>query len=199
VETAVKEERLLAISYQLSAVSFWLTNLKSGSDDMLSGVSLNMYDPPYAVWSLWRDCGWLEKLVLMLLGGLITYSLLAAIVTIVRIHSLKTPKPLVRADPESSLKALQRHWNHIGQATHAAFYLFGLVLFLVLQNVAMIPGDGGPGWAANRVLQNFILSCAFAANAFLGFLTVHMIRWFISTRISTGLDALLDPKARAES
>ena len=159
-----------------------------GSNDRLGGVHFNMYDPPYAIWSIWRNCGWLERFVLTLLGGLIIYSLLAAIITIVRIRALKTSRPPVSVDLESTLKAFQRHWNHIRQATEATFYLFGLVLFLVLQNIGMVLGDGGPGFAANQVLGNFIVSCAFAANAFLGFLILHLVRWLISTRISSRLE-----------
>jgi hypothetical protein len=156
-----------------------------------------MYDPPYAVWSIWRNCGWLERFVLILLGGLIIYSLLAALVTTLRIHSLKMSRLPVSVDLESTHKAFQRHWNHIQQATDATFYLFGVVLFLVLQNVGMVLGDGGPSSAANQVLGNFILSCAIAANAFLGFLILQLIRWLISTRISASVESVL--ASRAES
>jgi len=146
-----------------------------------------MFDPPFAVWSIWRPLGWVDRSVLILLGGLIVYSLLAAIYTIVRIHSLETPRAPATVDLDGSLKALQRHWSHIRQGTHAAFYLFGLALFLVLQNVGMVVGDGGPGHAANQILSNFVLSCAFAANGFLGFLILHLIEWFITTRISASI------------
>jgi hypothetical protein len=158
-----------------------------------------MYDPPYAVWSIWQNCGWLERFVLVLLAGLIIYSLLAAIVTIVRIRSLETSRSSVSVDLEGTLKGSQRHWHHIRQATDATFYLFGLVLFLVLENVGIVVGDGGLGSAANHVLGNFILSCAFAANAFLGFLILHPIRWFVSTRISASLKGTGESKQRAKA
>ena len=156
--------------------------------------NLNMYDPHYAVWSVWRNCGWLERSVLILLGSLIIYSLFAAIITFVYVRSLKTSRSPLSVDLESTLNAFQRHWNQIRQATDALFYLFGLVLFLVLQNVGMVLGDGGPSSAANQVLGNFILSCAFAANGFLCFLILHMVRWLVSTRISASLEKASKPE-----
>ena len=149
-----------------------------------------MYHPPYAVWSIWRDCGWLERFVLILLGCLILYSSFAAALTVLRIRSMKTSRLAVGPDIEAALKTLQRRWNHVQRATEATFYLFGFVLFLVLQSVGVTVGDGGPGWAANQILNNFILSCAFAANAFLGFLILHLIRWLVSSRIAACFRAL---------
>jgi hypothetical protein len=94
-------------------------------------------------------------------------------------------RPNVSADrARNTVKALQTHWSHIRQASDATFYSFGLVLFLVLQKVGMTLGDGGPAWAANQILANFTLSCAFAANAFACFLVLHTIRWIVTSRIS---------------
>jgi hypothetical protein len=100
----------------------------------------NVYASPYGIWSVWRNCGWLEQFVLILLGGLIIYSLVAAILTVLRIRSLRASGLPLNADVASALKAIQRHWNHIREATEATFYLFGLVLFLVLQYVGAIVG-----------------------------------------------------------
>jgi hypothetical protein len=70
------------------------------------------------------------------------------------------------------------------------FYLFGLVLFLVLQSVGVIIGDVGPTGAANQVLRNFTVSCAFAANVFFGFLILQVVQWGVSGRLATSLEAL---------
>lgn len=146
-----------------------------------------MYDPPYAVWSIWQSCGWVERIVLILVGGLIIYSLRSAVLTIVRLSSLRVVGSAEGLDPaERSILTLQKHWVRIRQATAAMFYVFGLVLFLVLQ----IVGDMGPASATNQFLRNFIESCAFAANVFFGFLLLHVVQWVVSSRISASLEAL---------
>ena len=68
-----------------------------------------MFDPPYAVWSIWWSLGWLDRSVLILLGGLIIYSLLAATVTISRIRSLKISASAAKVNLEASLRACQRN------------------------------------------------------------------------------------------
>lgn len=150
-----------------------------------------MYDPPYAVWSIWQSCGWLERIVLILVAGLILYSLRSAVLTFARLRSLRNVGSGGGFDvAKESTLSLQKHWGRIRQATAAMFYVFGLVLFLVLQAVAIIVGDTGPASAANQVLRNFIESCAFAANVFFGFLLLHVVQWVVSSRISARLEAL---------
>ena len=150
-----------------------------------------MYDLPYAAWSIWQSCGWLERFVLILVGGLIIYSLLSAVATVVRLRSLRAVESDVRLGlAKKSILGLQKHWVRIQYASHAVFYLFGLALFLDLQSVGMIIGDVGPTSAANQVLRNFTLSCAFAANVFFGFLILHIVQWVVSGRLATSLEAL---------
>ena len=143
--------------------------------------------PPYAVWSIWQSCGWVERIVLILIGGLIIYSLRLAVLTSVRLRAVGVVGAAERPDvAKNSILTLQRRWVHIRQATAATFYVFGLVLFLVLQ----IDGDMGLASATNQVLRNFIASCAFAANVFFGFLLLHVVQWVVSGRISASLEAL---------
>ena len=149
-----------------------------------------MYNPPYAVWSIWQSCGWLERIVLILVGGLIIYSLRSAVLTVVRLRSLRTVCSAEGLDvATNSTVTLQKHWVRIRQATAAVFYIFGLVLFLVLQTVATIVGDMGPASAADQVLRNFIEACAFASNVFFGFLLLHVVQWVVAIRISASLEA----------
>jgi len=144
-------------------------------------------NPPYAVWSIWQSCGWVERIVLLLVGGLIVYSLRSAVLTVVRLRALRAVGVAEGLDvAKTSILNLQKRWVRIRQATAATFCVFGLVLFLVLQ----IDGDMGLASAANPVLRNFIESCAFAANVFFGFLLVHVIQWIMSSRISASLEAL---------
>lgn len=142
--------------------------------------------PPYAVWSIWQSCGWVERIVLILIGGLIIYSLRLAVLTSVRLRALKVVGAAERSDiANNSILTLQRRWVRIRQATAATFYVFGLVLFLALQ----IDGDMGLASATNQVLRNFVASCAFAANVFFGFLLLHVVQWIVSSRISASLEA----------
>ena len=147
-----------------------------------------MYDPPYAVWSIWRSCGWLYRIVLVLIDGLTVYSLLLSVVTFVRLRSVGAKSGSNSDLTKNSVLALDRYWGHIRQATIAMFYVFGLVLFLALQYVGVIFGDGGPTSAARRVLDNFTLACAFATNAFIGFLIVQIFQWIAAGRIRATLD-----------
>jgi hypothetical protein len=150
-----------------------------------------MYDPPYAVWSIWWSCGWLHRVVLILVGGLIVYSLLLAVVTVVRLRSINAAKSDLNFDlAKNTVQALRKHWVGIRQATVAMFYAFGLVLFLVLQYVGVVIGDGSPASAARQVMGNFTLSCAFASNVFFGFLVLHIVQWIISRRLDSTIEAL---------
>jgi hypothetical protein len=143
-------------------------------------------NPPYAVWSIWQSCGWIERIVLLLVGGLIIYSLRSAVLTVVRLRPLRVVGSAEHLDvAKHSILILQKRWVRIRQATAATFYVFGLVLFLVLQ----IDGIMGLATATNPVLRNFVESCAFAANVFFGFLLVHVIQWVMSSRISASLEA----------
>ena len=156
--------------------------------DTSTGVHPYMHHPPYAVWSIWRSCGWLYRIVLVLIGSLTVYSLLLAVVTVVRLRSISAklnPNPDLT---KNSVLALHRHWGHIRQATLVIFYFFGLVLFLALQYIGVIFGDGGPYSAGQRILDNFTLACAFATNAFAGFLIVQIAQWIASGRIIATLE-----------
>jgi len=149
-----------------------------------------MYDPPYAVWSIWLSCGWLERIVLILVGGLIIYSLLSAVFTVVSLRSIRALGSAEGLDAaKKSTVTLKKRWGRIRRATGAMFYLFGLVLFLVLQAVAITGGDKGTASAANQVLGNFIESCAFAANVFFGFLLLHAVQWAVSIQIDKSFEA----------
>lgn len=148
-----------------------------------------MYDPPYAVWSIWRSCGWLYRTVLVLIGGLTVYSLLLSVVTFVRLRSISATKSDVSLHlAKKSVQTFHKRWVNIQQATIAVFCIFGLVLFFALQYVGITFVDGGPESAARQILNNFTLACAFATNSFVGFLVVQVVRWIVSVRISATLE-----------
>jgi len=122
------------------------------------GVNPHMYDPPYAVWSIWQSCGWLYRVVLILIGGLTVYSLPLSVVTLVRLRRISADKSDVSLDlSKKSVQALYKHWVNIRQATIAVFCIFGLVLFFALQYVGITFGDGKQDWTG-QILNNFTLA-----------------------------------------
>jgi hypothetical protein len=58
------------------------------------------------------------------------------------------------------------------------------VLFVCFQSAYMVSGDSSTptGWI---VVRNFHIHFAFAANAFSVLLVVHIIQWFVASRVST--------------
>jgi hypothetical protein len=84
---------------------------------------------------------------------------------------------------QSVAAALQSQAN-VQRATGAAFYLFGLVLFLGLQTVGQWIGDGKMTMDV-FVLRNFILHAAFAANVFFIFLVLHFIQWGVAAVLNS--------------
>ena len=157
--------------------------------DVPIGVHPYMYDPPYAVWSVWRNCGWLYRIVLVLIGGLTVYSFLLFVVTCARLRSISAAKADLSLDlAKNSVQALHKHWVNVRHATGAVFCIFGLVLFLALQNAVIIFGDVGPSSAAQQILNNYTLAWTFGANAFIGFLVVQTVQWIVSDRISASLE-----------
>ena len=139
-----------------------------------------------------------EKGLADLVGGLIVYSVVFAVVAVARLRSINSAKSDLHLDlAKKAVEALRRHWVGIRQATLAMFYVFGLVLFLVLQYVGVVVGDGGPGFGTRQFVASFTLSCAFATNVFFGFLVLHIVQWVISGRINSALEALDERKPQA--
>jgi hypothetical protein len=82
------------------------------------------------------------------------YSVISASVTLVRLKDARARNSEKNPDQiRNSVHDLQKRWRHIQQATHTLFYIFGVILFLILQNVGMNIGDGGPGSAAYHILE----------------------------------------------
>jgi len=63
----------------------------------------------------------------------------------------------------------------------AAFYLFGVVLFLSFQMMGRyIMGDA----FVTQFLGLLVLNCAFATNLFAVFLVLHLIQWLVASRLN---------------
>src|SRR5581483_4846690 len=75
-----------------------------------------------------------------------------------------------------AIGVLGTRYARLRQVITASFYLFGLVLFLGLENISNVMADGNQPLGI-YVLDNFLLLCAFAANIFFIFLVLHSIQW----------------------
>lgn len=126
---------------------------------------------PASIWLIWPYLSWLERLsflVFCILG--VCWLFLA--VTVVRSRNT--------APIQENVVRIRKRLRNLQQATLAAFYLFGLVLFAGLQFAYFtIEHSSTPvGWL---VVRNFQIHFAFAGNVFLVLLTFHFVQWFVAT------------------
>lgn len=142
---------------------------------------MRLFDPPDALWSIWKELGYLDRLMILMLCVIGAYSLFLSSSTLLRLRSMKRAKTNETATSIRDFVAvLCDRWSRLRQAIAATFYLFGLILFIGLQTIGNYVGDGN---GATRVLENFILQCAFAANAFSILLVLHCVQWFVCGRL----------------
>jgi hypothetical protein len=137
--------------------------------------------PPLPFWSVWAYLSLWEKLFLLVLCILGIYALFSAVIDVSRIR--KTKQAIQRGnspDIESTLSGLRRRSLRLQRLIETAFCGFGLVLFLNLQR-AHLTLDNSKIPVGLEVLQNFQVDFVFAFNAFFGFLSLHVLTWFVST------------------
>ena len=140
-----------------------------------------MLDPshPAPIWVIWPYLSWLERLSFLALCVVCVYSAFLA----VRVAQF-------RNDPsaQENLVRIRKRVGNLQQATVAAFYLFGFVLFAGFQFAYFtIEHSSTPaGWF---VVRNFQAHFAFADNVFLMLLIFHFGQWFVANRVaSLGLE-----------
>jgi|SRR5450631_409581 len=138
-------------------------------------IGANMLDAshPAPIWLIWPLLSWLERLSFLALCIPGFYSLFLA-ATVVRFRST--------ASVQENLVRIRKRVRNLQQATVAAFYLFGLVLFAGFQFAYFtIENSSAPaGWL---VVRNFQIHFAFADNVFLVLLIFHFVQWFLANRI----------------
>jgi hypothetical protein len=134
----------------------------------------HLYDPPYAIWTIWRELSTVQKGLVLILGTVFAYSIFLTIRTMLRLYSVWKHPNQDGETVRDAVAALATRYAKLRQVMGATFYLFGLVLFLGLENITNFVGDQLLGI---YVLDNFLLLCAFAANAFFIFLMLHSIQW----------------------
>jgi hypothetical protein len=137
-------------------------------------------NPPYAIWSIWLYLPLMQKVLSIGLCVFGVYSLYSAAVTVLNLRSLASV-PHKKGDPSirRTFAMLRSRCNKLQQYIGAAFYLFGLVLFLGLQRAYFtIELSNTP--VGSLILENFVVCFAFAANVFLILLVLHFVQWFAS-------------------
>ena len=139
-----------------------------------------MFNPPYALWSIWGYLSWLQRSFFVVLFALCIYWFLALGRIILCLRAGSDP-----AD-KGDLPALQSLDANLRQLIGAAFYLFGLVLFLSLQAAELTLGDGAQS-VAGTILQHFMIDFAFGANVFIVFLLLHSAHCLVSRRLRSRL------------
>jgi len=139
-------------------------------------TTLHMYDPPYALWTIWRALSTLNRGLVLILGVVFVYCIFSTVRTMMRLHSVWNRPNQDRTTVSDAVAALATRHGRLRQVISATFYLFGLVLCLGMENITNFLGDGKEPLGV-YVLDNFLLLCAFAANIFFIFLVLHSVQW----------------------
>jgi len=137
--------------------------------------------PPFSFWSVWMYLSTGQRLFLVALGLLGIYALFLTIATVLRVHKIKVA--ILRESDQNvqnKLSVIRRRCARLQRLIGTAFYVFGIVLFLCLQRAHVII-DTSKIPVGFQVLQNFQVDFIFASNAFLGFLLLHLLSWFVET------------------
>ena len=139
--------------------------------------------PPYAIWSIWRHIGFCEQLLFLALCVLGVYFLFSVMMALTWPRK-SSPHLRARSLPtRAHLSALQKRTAIFEKLLLAAFYLFGLALFVGLQQAYLdLHDDKTP--VVWLVVQNFAVQFAYAANVFFVFLVLHLAKWFVEGRVS---------------
>lgn len=144
-----------------------------------------MSNPPYGLWSIWKDLSVLQHLFVVILAALSIYCLFSATFVILRLRSMASLNR--NQDSVSSSRAvasLHTRCANMRLLIGATFWLFGFSFFLGLQQAPRTLGHGGATVGA-EILGNFVLSFAFAANVFFVFLVLHLLHWLVCSRLDS--------------
>ena len=141
--------------------------------------------PALRLWSIWSNLTVLQHLFSLILCAVSAYSLFSATITIARLRSIENLNRNEDLVPiQRSVAALHTRCANVRQLIGATFYLFGLVFVLGLRSapsisvLSTIP-------VGTRILQNFVLHFAFAANVYSIFLLLHLVQWFVRGRLNS--------------
>ena len=142
-----------------------------------------MLDPTHqaSIWLIWRYLSTLERLffvALMILGLYVLSSAALSVASAWKARSLFRNGGMAEASERSMW--LRRRSARVDRLITTALYLFGLVLFLGLQD-SYFTTDSSRATGEPIVLRNFSWHLAFASNVFFVLLVLHVVAWFISS------------------
>jgi hypothetical protein len=135
-----------------------------------------MSNPQYGIWSIWPQLSVLYHLFFVILSAVSAYCLFSATMTVLRLRSHD-----ISAQQSA---ALHLRWANTGRLIGAMFWVFGVVFFWGLQDLPHYLGHGGSALVSLQVLGSFMLHFAFAWNVFSVFLVLHLVHWFVCSRLN---------------
>jgi hypothetical protein len=142
-----------------------------------------MSRPPYALWSIWKQLSDLQHLFVLTVCALCLYSAFSAVSTMLRLRAVKNPNSDEGiSSARHCVDALRNRCANLRCVTTASFYLFGVLLLLGFQTVGSYKMDDA---VMAQLLGSFVVNCAFAANVFAVFLVLHLVPWFVVSRLNT--------------
>jgi hypothetical protein len=151
-------------------------------------------NPPYGIWTIWKELFLLPKLTFLCVSVLCIYSLWTTAAAIPRFVIL--PARSLEAEiaaTKNAMAVLRERCTKLQELKGALFYLFGLVLFLNLQG-AFDSVDKSKAPFEWLIMQNFLVVFAFGANVFFLFALIHLTLWFTSSRINAYMSKLSKQK-----
>jgi hypothetical protein len=149
-------------------------------------TTASLYDPPYALWTIWHQLSTLQHglvyavCVLCLYAGFCVVSSIGGFISIRR-RGMGDPAAV------RTVVVLRNRCSNLRSAIFAEFYLFGIILFMSFQFVGQfIMGSNIEG----KILGQFVLDAAFATNVFAVLLILHLAQWAVSIWLGTYTDNL---------
>jgi len=144
-----------------------------------------LLDPsrPAPIWLVLPYLSFLERLFFLGLMVLGLYVILSAITTVLGVRKMGALLHTGNStDAEQRLIALRRRSVRVDKLITTAFYLFGVVLFLGLQDAYFVI-DNSKIPVGSIILRNIEPHFAFAGNVFFVLLFLHVLGWFISCSV----------------
>ena len=137
-----------------------------------------MLDPPYPLWSIWKQLSNLQHWLVYTLCVLVVYSGFCVVSTIVRLHSVKDLGTDAAARCIGLLRS--RHAN-LRYAILAELYLSGVVLFMSFEFIPMFLAGNN---VESQMVAKFVTDSAFGTNVFAVLLILHLAQWFVFNRLN---------------
>lgn len=140
--------------------------------------------PPYAIWSVWRSLGFLDKVFFVGLVALIVCSVFSAAIAAIALRKARSGMKEDRASMQRTLRRLRKQSNRVQKSLGTTFCIFGAVLFLGFQWAYVVLGESNvaPSWVVLKTLETEFV---FGFNVFLLLLLLLALRWFIADRVDT--------------